>query len=69
MTDEPDPLTPIREHEETIRECVAGRDDELGAAGRCLLALAHDEPPAPEDAAALGLPIDDSSGANGGGEV
>lgn len=58
---ERDPLAAVREREDAIREqVVEGKDDDLAAWGRVLLALAHDRRPDPDDLQRLGLP-------NGGG--
>jgi hypothetical protein len=62
---EQDPLATIREREDAIREqVVEGKEDDLAAWGRVLLALAHDRRPDPEDLQQLEL----QAGGGGDGE-
>jgi hypothetical protein len=62
---EPDPLATIREREDAIREqVVEGKEDDLAAWGRVLLALAHDRRPDPEDLQQLEI----QGGGGGDGE-
>lgn len=56
-TNHNDPLASIREHRDAVEALAAehGRDDDLDAAARILLAVADGEQPADADLAAWGL--------------
>lgn len=54
---EPEPLEPIREHEEAVEKFAEERDDALAALARCLQQAARGESPDPEECEEGGLPI------------